>query len=119
MRILAASGLGICLLAIPVLAQKKTAPTKAPVSIEPPNAERTRGEINYLLTHYPPSVRNVLSIDPGLLSDETWLTQYPALANFLRSHPEVTRNPGYYIGTFNQYRPEPRQPGLELWRETL
>jgi hypothetical protein len=122
MRILAAAGLLICFAPLAGFAQVKPVPPAAsPVVVEQPDAERTRGEMFNLLGRYPPSVRGVLGMDPGLLNDETYLGQYPALAGFLRTHPEVARNPGYYVGSGynNQYRDEHRTPAQELWADIV
>lgn len=115
------AGLWILVLPAPGFAQpvRPVSPVP-PAVVEQPDAERTRGELSNLLSGYPPSVRTVLSIDPGLLNDETYLAQYPALAKFLGAHPEVARNPGFYIGAFNQLRfRDNGAPALELWRDVL
>ncbi len=49
------------------------------------------------LSQYPPSVAEVLALDPSLLSSAAYLDSYPALAAFLAAHPEVTRNPGFFF----------------------
>jgi len=68
------------------------------VSIEEPNAQRTKDEFTRLLEHYPPTLRNVLAIDPSLLSNQAFLAPYPALTSFLTAHPEIPRSPSFYIG---------------------
>ena len=35
------------------------------VTVEQPDAERTRGELSELLQRYPPSLRGALALDPG------------------------------------------------------
>src|SRR5262245_1797772 len=72
-----------------------TAP--AQVTIEAPDAERTRELLRELLGKYPPSLSRVLKLDPSLLSNEQYLGPYPALATFLNQHPEVRRAPGYFL----------------------
>jgi hypothetical protein len=68
------------------------------VTLEQPDAQRTQQELSNLLQHYPPTLRSVLALDPSLLSNQSYLAPYPALANFLRSHPEIERNPSFYVG---------------------
>jgi hypothetical protein len=68
------------------------------VTIEEPNAQRTKDELTRLLEHYPPTLRNVLAIDPSLLSNQAFLAPYPALSNFLTAHPEIPRSPLFYVG---------------------
>jgi hypothetical protein len=62
-----------------------------------PDAQRTREELSRLLEHYPPSVRAVLGVDPGLLGNQPYLATYPALASYLSNHPEIAHNPSFYI----------------------
>ena len=73
-----------------------------------PDAQRTRQDLSALLERYPPQVRGVLALDPSLDGNEPWLATYPALGRFLTTHPDVARNPGFYIGApmdrFNQVR---------------
>jgi hypothetical protein len=85
------------------------------------DAARTRAELNELLQRYPPTVRNVLEIDHSLLGNQPFLEPYPALASFLEQHPEVARNPAYYVGDGGGPRsnPSPEERAAEAWRETL
>ena len=62
-------------------------------------ARDTRQWLNKVLEQYPPSVRDVLRIDPSLLSRPEYLATYPTLAAFLEQHPEVAHNPAYFVGT--------------------
>lgn len=77
-----------------------SAQTPPPVAQTPdqPDAERTKQDLSTLLDHYPPTLRGVLALDPGLLSNPAYLAPYPALASYLNAHPEVVRNPVFYIG---------------------
>lgn len=61
-------------------------------------AERGREEFRTLLRDFPPAVRQVIAEDPALLANQEYLAPYPALAGYLKQHPEVARNPGYYVG---------------------
>ncbi|MDE3195758.1 MAG: hypothetical protein KGN84_05410 [Acidobacteriota bacterium] len=73
-------------------------PAARAVPVDQPDAQRTRSQLSELLGHYPPTLRDVLALDHSLLSNQPYLAPYPALTEFLTSHPEVLRNPGYYIG---------------------
>jgi len=82
-----------------------THPLTAPqvvAPIVPPNddgaAQQTREQLRQLLSQYPPSVRQVLRLDPSLLSRPEYLATYPALWTFLQQHPLVLHNPSYFIG---------------------
>ncbi len=72
------------------------APNPTP-PFEQPDAQRTREEMRQLLDRYPPSVRTVLSVDPSLLGNQSFLAPYPALVGFLTAHPEIEHNPSFYI----------------------
>jgi hypothetical protein len=107
-------------LAPPGWAQRKGAAASlasAPVTaIEQPDAQRTRAELSELLDRYPPTLKTVFQLDPGLLGNQPYLATYPALTSFLNAHPEITRNPEFYVGS----APGPRQePVLEIWQNVL
>ena len=86
------------------------------VTVEQPDAERTRGELSELLQHYPPSLRGTLALDSSLLGNPSYLEPYPALLGYLDKHPEIARNPSYYIGDGSGSRP-PRDKVLEMWND--
>lgn len=81
---------------------------------EQPDAERTKQDLSTLLDHYPPTLRGVLALDPSLLSNSAYLAPYPALASYLTAHPEVARNPSFYIGEGSNSR-YGQNPQFELW----
>ena len=91
------------------------------VTVEQPDAERTRNELSELLQRYPPSLRGTLALDPSLLGNESYLSPYPALLGYLNQHPEVARNPSFYVGEGSGPRP-PRDRSaqiLDMWRDVL
>jgi len=79
--------------------QAEAAPAPAPV---PPaderNARDTKERLREIFQQYPPSVPQVLRLDPSLLSRPDYLALYPTLANFLSQHPEVAHNPVFFLG---------------------
>jgi hypothetical protein len=88
---------------------------------EDPNAGRTRDQLMQLFEKYPPSVGRVLKLDPSLLGNADYLATYPALSTFLSQHPDVARNPAYYLERIrvgNEY-PEPRNDSNRIWNEML
>ena len=91
------------------------------VPIEQPDAQRTRGELSELLQHYPPSLRGTLALDPGLLGNESYLAPYPALASYLNNHPEIARNPSYYLGEGSGSRPPSDRDSrlLSMWSDVV
>lgn len=115
------SGL-FCLAApVPVCAQRvdaaQAAQTAAPaVVVSERSANETRQELHELLNDHPPSVREVLQRDPGLLTNESYLAAYPRLAAYVRAHPEIGRAPVFYLGAPERDR-APESPSLWMWRE--
>jgi hypothetical protein len=65
---------------------------------EDQNARETRERLMNLFRQYPPSLSEVLRLDPSLLTNEAYLAPYPALAAFLAQHPEIAHNPGFFVG---------------------
>lgn len=114
--------LGACVslsLPSPVWAQAPKSATV--VTIEQPDAQRTKEELSRLLEHYPPSLRNVLALDPGLLGNQPYLAPYPALVSFVNAHPEIERNPSFYVGegSFPRSPQDHATQVLEMWKDTL
>jgi len=104
-RILSASALSILLLTASGVAQPRTAtpaPSPAPAaSAAPAPNERdvaaTQTELIRLL-RLSPTLTTVVSHDPSLLSNTDYVAHNnPQLAAFLAAHPEVARNPEFYL----------------------
>jgi hypothetical protein len=91
------------------------------VTVEQPDAQRTKGELSNLLERYPPALRGALALDPSLLSNQSYLAPYPALVSFLERHPEIARNPSYYVGDGSGPRPPQDHNGqiIDMWRSLL
>ncbi len=71
--------------------------TERMVSIDGQGAEGTRREFRELMEQFPPALGVVLKSDPSLLSNAGYLATYPALAKYLSEHPEIARNPAYFL----------------------
>jgi hypothetical protein len=106
----------------------KAAPAAVPAPavqvVEQPDAQRTKEALSALLERYPPTLRGVLRLDPALLGNQSYLAPYPALVNFLNTHPEVARNPSFYIGEgygpqFNRFSQDRTGQILEIWKDVL
>ena len=98
---------------------KSRVPAPAP---SPFDADQTREQLTSLLRQYPPSVSDVLRIDPSMLSNEAYLATYPALAEFLAQHPEVAHNPSYFVGTERSRGwddDNPRTEAVRMWRNLV
>ena len=88
------------------------------------DARETREKMEELLKKLPPAVGRVLRTDPSLLGNESYLAPYPALAAFLKQHPEVRNSPGFFfehIGPmefWNPSQPETRESmAIRIWRD--
>lgn len=73
--------------------------SQAPPQPDQRDAATTREQLHALLREHPPAVWAVLQLDPSLLGSETYLAPYPRLAQFVGQHPEIARNPSYFLGS--------------------
>jgi hypothetical protein len=64
------------------------------------DAESTRRELMEVLSKHPPSVARVMRLDPSLMRNESYLSAYPEIRDFLAAHPEIPQNAGYYLERF-------------------
>jgi hypothetical protein len=62
------------------------------------NAHQTRESFQQLLRQYPPSLTEILRLDPSLLTNPSYLEPYPSISAFLMQHPEIVHNPGFFLG---------------------
>jgi hypothetical protein len=76
--------------------QAEAAPAPGPTDER--DARDTKERLRTIFDQYPPSVAQVLRLDPSLLSRPDYLALYPTLANFLSQHPEVAHNPVFFLG---------------------
>jgi len=96
-----------------VSAQTTTTTTATTTSAPTPPLEeaqtrqQVRDQFTRLLGQHPPEVAAIVTIDPTMLANDPFLARYPDLAQFVAAHPQVRRNPHYYV----QELPNPM-----LWR---
>jgi hypothetical protein len=101
----------------PALASAQTqpvhpAPPAAPISDK--DFRTTQDELLRLL-RLSPTLTTVVSHDPSLLSNQDYVSHNnPQLAAFLTAHPEVARNPDFYLFTHAHH--EDGSPNEELQR---
>jgi hypothetical protein len=69
-----------------------------PAPADEQTARETRERLRQILDQYPPSVGQVLRLDPSLLTTTDYLAPYPTLAAYLGQHPEVAHNPVFFLG---------------------
>jgi hypothetical protein len=53
------------------------------------------------------------------LTQADYLTPYPALVGFLQKHPEVARNPSFFLGDFTYYERRPQDQSIEMFQMIL
>ena len=78
-------------------AQPAQPPAPAPGLFDGADAQQTREELRQVLRGYPPSVAQVLRLDPTLAGREDYLSSYPALAAFLAQHAGGCAQPGVLL----------------------
>lgn len=97
----------------------------APAPLVPSaDARQTREQLRELLGKYPPDLGRILQLDPTMMQNPAYLAQYPELASFLAAHPDVARNPRYYLNFVRQTYdwnepPNPDRQALETWDNLL
>jgi hypothetical protein len=90
------------------LAQEATATTAAATKSAPettaapePTAYQVRNELTRILRDRYPELATILAIDHSLLN-ETYLAGYPEVARFVARHPEIVRNPRFYLAKLDR-----------------
>jgi hypothetical protein len=76
-----------------------TARDAAPAVVDERTARDTRQRLHEILDQYPPSLAQVLRLDPSLITKADYVEPYPTLAAFLAQHPEVAHNPVFFLGS--------------------
>lgn len=97
-------------------AQPNAAAKPAAVTAAPPSDSELADTHEQLiaLLRMSPTLTQVVETDPTLLADQEYIARTnPQLAQFLVQHPEVTRNPDFYLfASFPQQRGGRRVDGL-------
>ncbi|MGD0295221.1 MAG: hypothetical protein ABSB30_15350 [Terracidiphilus sp.] len=96
------------MLAALATAQTRPAPPAKPAATAPTNQDlqresdamaTTQDQLIKLL-RLSPTLTNVVAYDPSLLSNQEYVSRNnPQLAQFLAAHPEIVRNPEFYLFT--------------------
>ena len=81
-----------------VIRPAETAPAPAPAAVDERTARDTKERLREIFDQYPPSVVQVLRLDPSLLTRPDYVALYPTLSTFLSQHPEVAHNPVFFLG---------------------
>jgi hypothetical protein len=97
-----ALGAALVIAGPPVAAQVAQAPRPAPVA-DTQDARKVREDLMQILKKYPPSLGRILKLDPGLMQNDAYLTPYKDLGTYLAQHPEIHRNPNFYLEPVEGY----------------
>ena len=89
-----------------------------PINIDE-NARETRDRLRELMDQYPPSLAQVLRLDPSLVSRADYVAPYPRLAAFLAQHPEVAHNPVFFLGDARFTVPDARNQAFNMLENVL
>jgi ABC-type multidrug transport system fused ATPase/permease subunit len=84
------------------------------------DSHETREAFHSTLRRYPNEVSRVLKLDPSLMANQSYLANYPALAQFLAQHPEIAHSPAFYLD--NVYMGEESRgenSSERVWRSTM
>lgn len=110
--------------AVPVAAQTSPAPSKQPSPASAPTEKEvadTQVQLLQLL-RLSPVLTSVVARDPSLLADQQYVARNnPELAQFLSSHPDVARNPEFYLFSHLNQGGDGRDQALEraVWPEHI
>ena len=92
----------------------KAAPATQPVMLSNKDVASVQRQLIELL-RLSPTLTTVVSHDPSLLSNQEYVSRNnPQLAEFLAAHPEVARNPDFYL--FTHMNPQDGSPDEALER---
>ena len=97
----------------------RPAEATAPQVADERDARDTRERLKSVLDQYPPSVAQVLRLDPSLLTKQDYLAPYPTLSTFLAQHPEVAHNPVFFIGGYAGGQQDAYRPSVAVAVENI
>jgi len=93
----------------------------------PQQARDVRSDFRKVMERYPPVLGRMLKLDPGLMTNAAYLAPYPGLSAYLQQHPEIPRDPGYFLEFVNDgYNQGPSDPEsirrdrmFRLWNDLI
>ena len=95
--LLLASCFGSLAQAQPAAKSDKTAASNSSTAMSEESLDNSREQL-FTLLRMSPKLAAVVARDPSLLADEPYVSRNnPALGEFLQAHPEVVRNPEFYL----------------------
>lgn len=104
-------------------APQPAAPLSGPGYTDPNlDADTIKQQFHEVLRRYPRSVPRVLRLDPRLMSDPSYMANYPAIQQFVAQYPDVARNPEFYLAEYSTYYQEPyseRAQAISVFRNFI
>src|SRR5215213_333175 len=67
-----------------------------------------RDQFTRLLEQHPYELWMILKLDPALLTNDSFMSGYPEVQEFVAKHPEVLKNPRFYLANFSSPAQEDR-----------
>jgi len=84
------------------------------------DSSETREQLREVLNRLPPQVGKALKLDSTLWTNQSYLANYPALAVFAASHPEVAHSPAYFLeSVWIPGDPTPETASFRIWNDLL
>jgi ABC-type multidrug transport system fused ATPase/permease subunit len=83
------------------------------------DSRETREAFHSTLRRYPTEVSRVLKLDPSLMTNQSYLANYPALASFLAQHPEIAHSPAFYLDVYVGDEGRAENSSERVWRSTM
>ncbi|HEV7574185.1 MAG TPA: hypothetical protein VGQ21_22025 [Thermoanaerobaculia bacterium] len=84
------------------------------------DSQETREAFHAALRRYPTEVSRVLKLDPSLMTNQSYLANYPALAAFLAQHPEIAHSPAFFLdNVYVGEEPRGENSSERVWRSTM
>jgi ABC-type multidrug transport system fused ATPase/permease subunit len=104
----------------PATATTVPAATTTSTVVTDSDSQETREAFHAALRRYPTEVSRVLKLDPSLMTNQTYLATYPALAAFLAQHPEIAHSPGFFLdNVYVGEEPRGENSSERVWRSTM
>lgn len=79
--------------------------TRTPIEDTEPRSEnkhfQVRERFTRLLEQHPYELWMILKLDPALLTNDAFMSGYPEVQEFVTQHPEVLKNPRFYLSQFS------------------
>lgn len=67
-----------------------------------------RNQFTRLLEQHPYELWMILKLDPALLTNDAFMSGYPEVQEFVARHPEIPKNPRFYLANFRSPAQEDR-----------